>query len=100
MSLSNILFIANLPSLDIHGIDRDYARIKINEFIEDSHIMGNEYIVIVHGMGTGVLTKETSKTLRENKKVVEYQIYRGNNGCTIAKIIKKKKWKKLDIQYF
>jgi len=91
MSLSNIIFIDSLPSLDLHGIDREYARIKVNEFIEDNYIMGNEIVVIVHGMGTGILSKATSKILSVNKKVVEHQIYRGNNGCTVAKIIKKKK---------
>jgi len=90
MSLSNIIFIDSLPSLDIHGIDRDYARIKINEFIEDNFIMGNEVIVIVHGMGTGILAKETLKTLSNNKKVVDYQKSRENIGCTLVKIIKKK----------
>ena len=24
-----------LPQIDLHGLDRDYARILVNEFIED-----------------------------------------------------------------
>lgn len=89
MKLSEILFIDAFSKLDLHGYDRDYARIKINEFIEDNYIMGNELIVIVHGVGSGILKNETTKTLKKNKKVIEYQLFRANIGCTIVKIRKK-----------
>lgn len=91
MSLSEIIFIDQFPSLDLHGFDRDYARIKINEFIQDNYIMKNEFIVIVHGVGNGILKKETQETLKRNKLVEEYQIFKGNIGCTVAKIKKKQK---------
>lgn len=87
MKLSEILFIDSLPHLDLHGFDRDYARLKINEFIEDNYKMGNQFIVIVHGVGSGILRNETMQTLKSNKKVIDYQIYRANIGCSIAKII-------------
>ncbi len=89
MKLSDIFFIDQFPSLDLHGYDRDYARIKINEFIQDNVIMKNEFVVIVHGVGNGILKKETLETLKRNKNVVEYQIFKGNIGCTIVKIKKK-----------
>ena len=57
MRLNEIVFIDSLPSLDLHGYDSDYAKIKINEFIKDNYIMGNENIVIVHGIGTGVIKR-------------------------------------------
>ncbi len=91
MKLSDIIFIDQFPSIDLHGYDRDYARIKINEFIEDNYIMNREFIVIVHGVGSGVLKQETLETLKRNKKVEEYQLFRGNIGCTIVKIKKKEK---------
>ena len=91
MKLSDVIFIDQFPSLDLHGYDRDYARIKINEFIEDNYIMRNEFVVIVHGVGSGVLKQETLETLKRNKKVEEYQLFKGNIGCTIAKIKKKEK---------
>ena len=59
MKLSEIIFIDQFPSLDLHGFDRDYARIKINEFIQDNFVMKNEFIVIVHGVGSGILKQET-----------------------------------------
>ena len=89
MKLSEIIFFFFFPSLDLHGFDRDYARIKINEFIQDNFVMKNEFIVIVHGVGSGILKQETLDTLKKNKKVEEYQLFKGNIGCTIAKIKKK-----------
>lgn len=89
MRLSDIIFIDSYPTLDLHGYDRDTARIKILEFINDNIVMGNEFIVIVHGVGTGILRKETDEVLKRCKKVIEYQLFHGNTGCTIAKIMKK-----------
>lgn len=84
MKLSEIIFIDSLPTLDLHGFDRDYAKLKINEFINDNYIMGNVNVVIVHGIGSGMIKKITHDTLRMNKKVVDYKIFIGNVGCTIV----------------
>lgn len=89
MKLSDVIFIDQFPSLDLHGYDRDYARIKINEFIQDNFIMKNEFVVIIHGVGSGILRQETLQTLQKNQNVIEYQVFRGNIGCTIVKIKKK-----------
>lgn len=67
MKLSDVIFIDQFPSLDLHGFDRDYARIKINEFIQDNYVMRNEFVVIVHGVGSGIIKKETLETLKEIK---------------------------------
>lgn len=89
MKLSNVIFINAFPTLDLHGYDRDTARVKILEFINDNITMGNEFITIVHGVGSGILRKETDEVLKRSKKVVEHQVYRANAGCTIVKLIKK-----------
>ena len=64
----------------LHGFDRDYARVKINEFIRDNRKMGNCIIVIVHGIGSGVLKKETDSTLKKNKNIdkADESVIRGN----------------------
>ena len=36
MNLSDIIFINNLPNLDLHGYDRETARVAINDFINDN----------------------------------------------------------------
>lgn len=89
MKLSDVIFIDSFPTLDLHGYDRDSARVRILEFINDNIAMGNEFITIVHGVGSGVLRKETDEVLKHCKKVIEHQVFRANIGCTIVKLVKK-----------
>ena len=86
MELNDVIFTNNLPKLDLHGFDADYARIKINEFINDNYKMKNYNVVIVHGIGSGIIRKVTQDTLKKNKYVLDYKIFIGNNGCTIVEI--------------
>jgi DNA mismatch repair protein MutS2 len=75
-----------LPSLDLHGYDRETARVAINDFIRDNIKMKNDKIIIVHGKGTGVLRKTTHETLSKNKNVEEFQIDFFNEGSTIVRV--------------
>ena len=77
---------SNLPSLDLHGIDRDYAKILINDFIRDNYNIKNTKVVIIHGIGTGIIRKTTQETLKRNKLVDEYKIDNFNPGITIVYI--------------
>ena len=86
MNLEDVIFIDNIPSIDLHGFDRDYARIKINEFINDNKKMKNEIVAIIHGRGSGILKDETLKTLKNNKSVSDYRLFYNNTGMTIVKI--------------
>ena len=79
---------SNLHSLDLHGFDRDYARIKINEFIEDNYKMKQTKVLIIHGIGTGVLRKTTQEVLRKNKLVKSYKIDNFNVGTTVVELYK------------
>ncbi len=74
--LNDIVFINSYPSLDLHGFDRETARVAIDDFIKDNQKMGNEIIVIVHGIGSGILQKQTHKTLKNNKmfSIINYII--------------------------
>ena len=69
MEIDEVIFTENLPKLDLHGYDRDSARIEINDFIEDNYRMGIELLLIVHGIGTGIIRQTTIDTLNKNKKV-------------------------------
>lgn len=84
MSLNEIIFIDNLPTLDLHGLDRETARVMINDFINDNYVMKNKVIVIIHGIGSGVLKNTTLDTLSKNKKIIEYKVFPYNVGCTLA----------------
>lgn len=86
MSLNNVIFIDNLPKLDLHGLDRDSARMYIEDFIRDNIIMKNEIVVIVHGIGGGVLKEVTHSCLAKNKNVVDFKIFYYNQGCTIVQL--------------
>ena len=80
---------SNLPTLDLHGYDRDYARILINDFIYDNYKIKNKKVIIIHGNGTGIIKKATQSTLRANKFVEEFHIDNFNDGMTIVSIRKK-----------
>ena len=80
----------NLPTLDLHGENSEYAKIMINEFIADNYKLKNEIVVIIHGIGTGIIKKTTQATLKRNKKVDIYKIDNFNEGQTIVYI--KKVW--------
>jgi DNA mismatch repair protein MutS2 len=79
----------NLPTIDLHGFDREYAKYKINEFINDNYSMRNYKLVIVHGIGQGILKKTTQEVLRKNKLVEEYKIDNFNDGSTIVVLRKR-----------
>lgn len=89
MKLNDVIFIDNLPSLDLHGLDRDTARVKVNEFVNDQYVMGNTIFVIVHGASGGILRTTTHEALKKNKKVVDFKTFYYNNGCTVVEIISK-----------
>ena len=82
-----IVLYSNLPTLDLHGYDRDYARIQINDFINDNYKMKNKKVIIIHGNGSGILKKMTQETLRKNKLVKDYKIDNFNDGQTIVTIV-------------
>ena len=83
---NDLFSIDNLEKLDLHGETRDFARIKILEFLKDSHLLKKKYVLIVHGKGNFILKEETHKTLKTNKYVEDYKIYYYNEGCTVVKL--------------
>ncbi len=86
MRLNDIIFIDNLPTLDLHGFDRETARVLINDFINDNIKLKNQFVIIIHGIGGGILRQTTKDVLKQNKNVLEYKIYPFNVGCTIVNI--------------
>ena len=88
MQLNEVIYIDNLPTIDLHGLDRDTARVKVNEFIKDNISMKKDIICIIHGIGSGILKNEVHKTLKNNKYVIEYKLFFNNIGSTIVKLKK------------
>jgi DNA-nicking Smr family endonuclease len=86
MKLDEVIFINNFPSIDLHGLDRDTARVKVLEFINDNIKMKKDIICIVHGIGSGIIKTEVHNSLKKNKNVLEYKLFFNNVGCTIVKL--------------
>jgi len=86
MNLDDLIFIDNLPKLDIHGLDRESAELLVNEFINDNLKMKNEFVVIIHGIGQNILKNKVHEVLKTNPNVIEYKLHMYNIGCTLIKI--------------
>lgn len=77
------------PVLDLHGFDRDYARIMINDFIMDCYQMRSSKAIIIHGIGSGILRKTTMETVKKNRYVTDAKLDFFNPGETIITIKEK-----------
>lgn len=86
MTLNEVIFIDQFPKLDLHGYDRETARVAIQDFIKENQKLKQEIVVIVHGKGSGILKETTHQTLKRNRNVLEFKTYYYNNGCTIVQI--------------
>ena len=86
MELNEIIFTDNLPSIDLHGLDRNTARVKVLEFINDNKLMKNSIICIIHGIGSGIIKEEVHQALKRSKDVIDYKLFYNNIGITIVKI--------------
>lgn len=84
MNLNDIIFIDSLPTLDLHGFDRNIGRVALLDFINDNIKMKKPFIVIIHGIRGHVLKDMVNQTLKQHKQVLEYKIYIFNPGCTVA----------------
>ena len=74
------------PKLDLHGEIVAMVEVLVNEFINDNKKMKNEYIIIIHGKSTNILTEEVIRVLSRNKNVLEYRRNNWNLGETIVKL--------------
>ena len=81
------IFLKNLPNLDLHGYDRESARVATNDFINDNIQLNNSKIIIIHGKGTGQIKKEVHNVLKNRKEVSTYYTYNNNDGCTIVHLM-------------
>lgn len=82
------IFLDHLPKIDLHGYDRESARVMVNDFIDEAYYLKISEVVIIHGIGSGILKDTVSKTLRKNKKVKSYNIVGSNVGCTLVRLNK------------
>ena len=86
MGLIYDIFLERYPKIDLHGYDRDRARMATIDFVNDNVILRNDTIVIIHGIGTGIVKREVHDTLSKNKYVLDYKTDNFNSGCTVVKL--------------
>ncbi len=77
---------SNTPRLDLHGEVVAMVEVLVNQFIEDNRLLKNEYIIIIHGKSTNILTEEVHNVLKKNKFVLKYYKNNWNLGETIVQI--------------
>lgn len=75
-----------IPTIDLHGMDREYAIFKVKEFIRDCYQIGYRQLVIIHGRGQGILQQAVSKYLKTDKHVLKYKLDFMNPGCTLVEL--------------
>ena len=85
----NDIFLDILPKIDLHGYDRESARVRVNDFVDEAYQLGYDEILFIHGIGSGIVKEAVLQTLSRNKKVLSYHIVGSNVGCTVAKIAKR-----------
>ena len=86
MTKTNDIFLDMLPSIDLHGFDREGARVATSDFILESKLLKTKEILIIHGIGQGIVKEAVHQELSRNKNVLEYKLAGSNIGCTIVKI--------------
>lgn len=79
---------SRVPSLDLHGMDREITKILVKEFIRDHYKMGTEKVVIIHGIGTGVLRNTVRDVLKREKLVESFYLDFFNVGTTVVTLKK------------
>ena len=80
------IFLERYPKIDLHGYDRDSARVAVDDFVLENVMLKNETIVIINGIGSGIVKQAVHECLRYNKNVVSFKTDNLNNGCTIVKL--------------
>lgn len=83
---SDNIFYKNYPTIDLHGMTSDIADVYIKDFIKENLKLKNEFIVIIHGIGKGILAKQTEYILSNHKRVKEFKKDNFNLGVTLVKL--------------
>ena len=80
------IFLDMLPKIDLHGYDRDSARVEVNDFIDEAIVMGYSKVLIIHGIGNGVVRESVHEALSKRHDISDYYVAFQNIGCTIVEI--------------
>ena len=79
-----MIIISKMPHLDLHGEIVSMVEVLLTIFIHDNILLKNEYIVVVHGKSTNILTKEVHRVLKNSSDVLDFKLNNWNLGETIV----------------
>lgn len=80
------VFLEGLPKIDLHGYDREGARVAVNDFIDEAILMNYSKLLIIHGIGEGIVKNAVHEALSKRKEVISYHVVLENIGCTIVEL--------------
>ena len=80
-------FLANLPTIDLHGESCDSTNFLINDFINDNIKLKNYRIVLIHGKGSYKLKNYIHEYLKKDSRIDSYYLDI-NTGQTIVELKK------------
>lgn len=80
------IFLSRYPSIDLHGEIGDIAKVRVKDFIEENVILGNDTIIVIHGIGESIVKNSVYEMLKVNRDVISYNTDVFNRGCTIVKL--------------
>lgn len=83
-------FLCNLPYIDVHGYDENYCIMSLKNFINESLLLKEYKIYIIHGKGKHILKTSIHEYLKNDKRIEDYYIYNLNDGLTIIELKKEK----------
>ena len=72
------------PHLDLHGEIVSMVEVLVNQFILDN--LKKDFVVIIHGKSTNILTKEVYRILKNNGLVKSFKLNNWNLGETIVEL--------------
>ena len=81
------MFLSTTPSIDLHGYDRESARIAVKDFITDLCKLKETEGIIIHGIGEGILRKEVHSYLKTDKRVQTFTLSFLNPGMTLITLL-------------
>lgn len=83
---NNNIFIDMYPSVDMHGLDRESARVLTDDFVKENIKLGNKKIIIIHGKGSHIVKQSVQQELNKNQYVEDYKLDNFNDGITVVSL--------------
>ena len=77
------------PEIDLRGLSSDEAMDKVDKYLDDAFLAGLSTVQVIHGKGTGVLSKRMQEFLKDHPKVESYRLGEwdeGGSGVTVVKL--------------